>query len=199
MSRQKLFVDIAPGDYVVHVEHGIARFTEVRTLRREGNEREYLVLRYAAGDRLYVPTDQIDRVSRYIGAGDRPPVLSRLGTQEWNRTKQRAKEAAEDLAQELLALYATREVVPGFSFSRDTLWQQEMEASFPYVETPDRWRHSTTSRGIWRKGNRWTASFAEMSATVRRRYLSVPPSRQSQVASRLRCSYQQLSWHSSTL
>ncbi|MFH1924910.1 MAG: transcription-repair coupling factor [Chloroflexota bacterium] len=137
VPRQKLFVDIAPGDYVVHVEHGIAKFTEVRTLRRDGNEREYLVLRYAAGDRLYVPTDQIDRVSRYIGAGDRPPVLSRLGTQEWSRTKQRAKEAAEDLAQELLALYATREVVPGFAFSRDTLWQQEMEASFPYVETPD--------------------------------------------------------------
>jgi transcription-repair coupling factor (superfamily II helicase) len=137
VPRQKLFVDISPGDYVVHVEHGIARFTEVRTLRRDGNEREYLVLRYAAGDRLYVPTDQIDRVSRYIGAGDRPPVLSRLGTQEWNRTKQRAKEAAEDLAQELLALYATREVVPGFAYTRDTLWQQEMEASFPYVETPD--------------------------------------------------------------
>ena len=137
VPKQKLFVDITPGDYVVHVEHGIARFTDVRTLRRDGNEREYLVLRYAAGDRLYVPTDQIDRVSRYVGAGDRPPVLSRLGTQEWSRTKQRAKEAAEDLAQELLALYATREVVSGFAFSRDTLWQQEMEASFPYVETPD--------------------------------------------------------------
>ena len=137
VPRQKLFVDVAPGDYVVHVEHGIGKFTEVRTLRRDGNEREYLLLRYAAGDRLYVPTDQIDRVSRYVGAGDRPPVLSRLGTQEWSRTKQRAKEAAEDLAQELLALYATREVVPGFAFARDTLWQQEMEASFPYVETPD--------------------------------------------------------------
>jgi transcription-repair coupling factor (superfamily II helicase) len=137
VPRQKLFVDIAPGEYVVHVEHGIAKFTEVMTLRSDGNEREYLVLRYAAGDRLYVPTDQIDRVSRYIGAGDRPPMLSRLGTQEWSRTKQRAKEAAEDLAQELLALYATRGVVPGFAYSRDTLWQQEMEASFPYVETPD--------------------------------------------------------------
>ena len=137
VPRQKLFVDITPGDYVVHVEHGIGKFTEVRTLRRDGNEKEYLLLRYAAGDRLYVPTDQIDRVSRYIGAGDRPPVLSRLGTQEWSRTKQRAKEAAEDLAQELLALYATREVVTGFAFARDTLWQQEMEASFPYVETPD--------------------------------------------------------------
>jgi len=137
VPRKRLFVDITPGDYVVHVEHGIARFTEVTTLKTNGTEKEYLVLRYAAGDKLYVPTDQIDRVSRYIGAGDGPPALSRLGTQEWARTKQRAKEAAEDLAQELLVLYAAREVVPGFAFSRDSVWQQELEASFPYVETPD--------------------------------------------------------------
>lgn len=137
VPHHKLFVDITPGDYVVHVEHGIAKFTEVTTLRTNGTEKEYLVLRYAAGDKLYVPTDQIDRVSRYIGAGDQPPALSRLGTQEWARTKQRAKEAAEDLAQELLALYAAREVVPGFAFSRDSVWQHELEASFPYVETPD--------------------------------------------------------------
>ena len=137
VPHHKLYVDITPGDYVVHVEHGIARFTEVTTLSTNGSEKEYLVLRYAAGDKLYVPTDQIDRVNRYIGAGDRPPVLNRLGTQEWTRTKQRAREAAEDLAQELLALYAAREVVPGFAFSRDALWQQELEAAFPYVETPD--------------------------------------------------------------
>jgi transcription-repair coupling factor (superfamily II helicase) len=130
-------VDIIPEDYVVHVEHGIGRFIGVTTLTTAGSEKEYLVLRYAAGDTLYVPTDQIDRVSRYVGAGDRSPVLSRLGSQEWNRTKQRAKEAAEVLAQELLNLYALREVVPGYAFSRDTLWQQEMEAAFPYVETPD--------------------------------------------------------------
>ncbi len=136
-SHHKLMVDIIPEDYVVHVEHGIGRFTGVTTLKTAGSEKEYLVLRYAAGDTLYVPTDQIDRVSRYVGAGDRPPVLSRLGSQEWNRTKQRAKEAAEVLAQELLDLYASREVVPGYAFSRDTLWQQEMEAAFPYVETPD--------------------------------------------------------------
>jgi transcription-repair coupling factor (superfamily II helicase) len=137
VPHHQLLFEITPGDYVVHIEHGVAKFSGVTTLSTDGVEREYLVLRYAAGDKLYVPTDQIDRVSRYIGAGDRLPVLSRLGTQEWTRTKQRAKEAAEDLAQELLALYATREVVPGFAFSRDTLWQQELEGAFPYVETPD--------------------------------------------------------------
>ncbi|MFQ5996239.1 MAG: transcription-repair coupling factor, partial [Dehalococcoidales bacterium] len=137
VPHHQLLIEITPGDYVVHVEHGVAKFSGVTTLSTDGSEKEYLVLRYAAGDKLYVPTDQIDRVSRYIGAGDRPPVLSRLGTQEWVRTKQRAKEAAEDLAQELLALYASREVVPGFAFSRDSLWQQELEGAFPYVETPD--------------------------------------------------------------
>ncbi|MFC1931651.1 transcription-repair coupling factor, partial [Chloroflexota bacterium] len=137
VPHHKLYVDITPGDYVVHVEHGVARFTDVTTLSTEETEKEYLVLRYAAGDKLYVPTDQIDRVSRYIGAGDRPPTLSRLGTQEWMKTKQKVKEAAEEMAQELLALYAAREVVPGFAFARDTLWQRELEAAFPYVETPD--------------------------------------------------------------
>jgi transcription-repair coupling factor (superfamily II helicase) len=137
VPHQKLMIDIIPDDFVVHVEHGIGRFTGVTTLKTAGAEKEYLVLHYAAGDILYVPTDQIDRVSRYVGTGDRPPVLSRLGTQEWVRTRQKAKEAAELLARDLLTLYAAREVVPGFAFSRDTLWQQEMEAAFPYVETPD--------------------------------------------------------------
>jgi len=137
VPRHKLMAEINPGDYVVHVEHGIGKFSGVTTFDAAGSDKEYLVLQYAAGDILYVPTDQIDRVNRYVGASDRPPVLSRLGTQEWNRTRQKAKEAAEELARELLALYAAREVVPGYAFSRDGLWQQEMEAAFPYVETPD--------------------------------------------------------------
>ena len=137
VPRHKLFIDMTPGDYVVHIEHGIARFTGVITMSTDNTEKEYLVLQYANSDKLYVPTDQIDRVNRYIGTGDRPPVLSRLGTQEWTRTKQRAKESVESIAQELLALYAAREVVPGFASSKDTVWQQEIEASFPYIETPD--------------------------------------------------------------
>jgi transcription-repair coupling factor (superfamily II helicase) len=137
VPHHKFVIEFAPGDYVVHVEHGIAKFAGVTKMSTEDSEKEYLVLGYAAGDKLYVPTDQIDRVNRYIGASDQPPVLNRLGTQEWTRTKQRAKEAAEDVAQELLALYATREVIPGFAFSGDSVWQQELEASFPYVETPD--------------------------------------------------------------
>ena len=130
-------MDFVPDDYVVHVEHGIGKFTGTLMLNAAGSDKEYLVLQYGGNDVLYVPTDQIDRVSRYVGAGDHVPVLNRLGTQEWIKTRQKAKEAAELLARDLLVLYAAREVVPGHAFPHDTVWQQEMEAAFPYVETPD--------------------------------------------------------------
>jgi transcription-repair coupling factor (superfamily II helicase) len=136
-GQHKLAIDFVPEDYVVHIEHGIGKFTGVTTMNTAGVEKEYLVLQYSGSDTLYVPTDQIDRINRYVGAGDRTPSLSHLGTQEWNKTRQRAKEAADVLALELLELYASREVVHGVAFSRDTLWQQEMESAFPYVETPD--------------------------------------------------------------
>ncbi|MFW6105036.1 MAG: transcription-repair coupling factor [Chloroflexota bacterium] len=130
---------LAPGDYVVHVDHGIARFHGLARISSDGMEREYLVLEYAAGDKLYVPVERIDRISRYIGVPtvSGAPHLSRLRTPEWQRTKNRVKESVAEIAQELLDLYAAREVAPGFAFSADSLWQQELEASFPYMETPD--------------------------------------------------------------
>jgi transcription-repair coupling factor (superfamily II helicase) len=137
VPHHQFLIELTPGDYVVHVEHGIGRFAGVVRMSTDNGEKEYLLLKYAANDKLYVPTDQIDRVNRYIGGGDHAPTLTRLGTQEWTRTKQKVRESVEEVATELLALYAAREVVPGFSFSRDTVWQQELEASFPYVETPD--------------------------------------------------------------
>jgi len=137
IPHQWFLPQLAPGDYVVHVDHGIARFHGLARMSSDGIEREYLVLEYAAGDRLYVPTERIDRVSRYIGAGDQAPHLSRLRTPEWQRTKKRVKESVAEIAQELLDLYAAREVAPGFAFCEDSLWQQELEASFPYMETPD--------------------------------------------------------------
>ena len=136
--RQAGFLsELTVGDYVVHIEHGIARFDGTTMMSLGEAEREYLVLEYAAGDRLYVPNDQVDRVGRYIGPSAQPPALSRLGTQEWARAKQRVRQAAGELAKELLDLYAAREVVPGFAYSPDTTWQEELEASFPYIETPD--------------------------------------------------------------
>ena len=137
VKRNQLMVEIKPGDYVVHVEHGIGYFSGVVSMNNADTQKEYLVIQYAGEDKLYVPTDQIDRVSRYIGAGGKPPALSRLGAQEWNRTQQRVKESVAEIAHDLLQLYAAREVLPGFAFSPDTVWQRELEASFPYVETPD--------------------------------------------------------------
>lgn len=135
--RDAFLAELSAGDYVVHIEHGIARFDGLTQKTLDGHEREYLELSYAQGDRLFVPTDQVDRVSRYVGPGEHTPALTRLGSAEWSRTKERVRRAIRDLAQELLGLYATRQVLEGHAFPPDTPWQQEMEASFPYVETPD--------------------------------------------------------------
>ena len=138
--RRPLPLDLRPGDYVVHVDHGVARFAGLARLGSGEEEREHLVLEYAEGDRVYVPSDQADRVGRYLGPTGVPPSLTRLGTQEWPRAKERAKKAAGDLARELLELYAARELLPGFAFAADSPWQWELETSFPYVETPDQLR-----------------------------------------------------------
>ena len=128
------------GDYVVHIEHGIALYDGLLHRTINGVEREYLSLRYAAGDKLYVPVDQVDRVARYIGAGEATPQLTRLGTQEWERAKRKARSAVQDLAGDLLAIYAARQLHQGFAFSPDNEWQRELEGSFPYVETDDQLR-----------------------------------------------------------
>jgi len=130
---------LTPGDLVVHIDHGVARYE--RMLRRsagEGDERDYLEISFAAGDRIYVPVEQIARVTRYSG-GERPQ-LSKLGGTEWLRTKQRVRRAVADLAEELLALYAVRANAAGYPYSTDSPWQAEMEASFPYEETVDQLR-----------------------------------------------------------
>ncbi len=129
---------LTPGDLVVHVDHGIARYE--RMLRRggAGEERDYLELSFAAGDGIFVPVEQITRVTRY--AGSERPALSRLGGGEWARTKARVRRAVADLADELLRLYAARAAAEGHPFAADTPWQQELEASFPYEETTDQLR-----------------------------------------------------------
>ena len=138
--RQSFLSELSPGDYVVHIDHGIGRFAGVMLRKTAEREREYLVLEYAQRDRLLVPVDQIDRVGPYLGSGERTPSLTRLGTQEWNRVKARVKASAASVARDLLDLYASREVASGRAFGPDTPWQQEVEASFPYVETPDQQR-----------------------------------------------------------
>jgi len=129
--------DLSPGDYVVHINHGIGIYEGLVRKVVDSSEREYMSVRYAAEDRLYVPIDQLDRVQKYIGGEDEPPAVHRLGGADWERAKRRAKRSAQDLARELVALYAARNSHPGYAFSADTPWQQEMETGFPYEETAD--------------------------------------------------------------
>jgi len=134
------FADFAPNDFVVHADHGIARFMGLVRRAIEGLEREYLHLEYAEGDELYVPIHQADRITKYIGVGEQTPALSRLGSADWSATKTKAQHAVVEVAKDLLELYAQREATPGHSFGTDTTWQAELEASFPYVETEDQLR-----------------------------------------------------------
>ncbi len=134
------FGEIKESDFVVHTEHGIANYRGLVQREIAGVTREYLELEYAQGDRLYVPVHQADRVARYIGPGDRDPTVHRLGTADWETARRRARKAVEEIADELLELYAARATVRGHAFSEDSPWQAELEASFPYAETEDQLR-----------------------------------------------------------
>ncbi|MFD2490716.1 transcription-repair coupling factor [Amycolatopsis jiangsuensis] len=143
-SRRRGAVDplaLKAGDYVVHDQHGIGRFVEMVQRTVAGATREYLLLEYASskrgqpGDRLFVPTDQLDEVSRYVGG--ELPTLNKLGGSDWKNTKARAKKAVKEIAAELVQLYAARQAAPGHPFGPDSPWQNELEDAFPFVETND--------------------------------------------------------------
>ncbi len=131
------FREIHAGDYVVHVVNGIGKYLGVETLETGGVKRDYLLIKYSGDDKLFVPTDQVQYLQKYIGAEGETPRLSKMGGAEWNRAKARAKASVEDIAKDLIKLYAKRRSTPGFSFAEDTPWQREFEEAFPYEETPD--------------------------------------------------------------
>jgi transcription-repair coupling factor (superfamily II helicase) len=137
VAPERFFADMTPGDYVVHIEHGVGIFRGLTTLALDNLEREYLEVQYEGSGKLYVPIHQADRLSRYIGGDDRTPRLNKLGGAEWTRVRRQAQRAAEEVAHELLELYAAREATSGHAFSPDTPWQAELEAAFPYIETED--------------------------------------------------------------
>jgi transcription-repair coupling factor (superfamily II helicase) len=131
------FADLRTGDIVVHEDHGIARFAGFDTKTVAGVTRDYLYLEYAGSDRVFVPVDQLAKISRYVGAGGAHPPLSKLGGTRWDTLKARARRAAQELAGELLNLYAERKRREGHAFPIDTDWQREFEDAFPFTETPD--------------------------------------------------------------
>jgi transcription-repair coupling factor (superfamily II helicase) len=130
-------LEISPGDYLVHIHHGIGVYRELTKLEIDGSVSEYLWIDYANGEKLFVPIDQIDRVQRYIGSGDRAPEISTLGSGHWLAIKRRVKKKIRELAVNLVELYGVRAATPGTAYSPDTPWQKEMETSFAYEETPD--------------------------------------------------------------
>lgn len=143
-SRRKGTVDplqLKPGDYVVHEQHGVGRYLEMVSRQVHGATRDYLLIEYAPakrgqpGDRLFVPTEQLGEVTRYVGG--EAPTLSKMGGAEWNKTKSRARKIVREIAGDLIRLYSARQASPGHTFGADTPWQRELEDAFPYVETPD--------------------------------------------------------------
>ncbi len=131
------FTDLRTGDFVVHEDHGIARFAGFDTKTVASVTRDYLYLEYAGSDRVFVPVDQLAKISRYVGAGGAHPPLSKLGGTRWDTIKARARRAAQELAGELLNLYAERKRREGHPFPLDTDWQRDFEDAFPFTETPD--------------------------------------------------------------
>ncbi len=131
------FREIRAGDYVVHVVHGIGKYLGVETLEAGGVKRDYLHIKYGGDDKLFVPTDQVQFLQKYIGAEGETPRLSKMGGAEWNRAKAKAKASVENIAKDLIKLYAKRRSTPGFAFAEDTPWQREFEDAFPFEETPD--------------------------------------------------------------
>ncbi len=134
-DAQRFFEDLREGSFVVHHQHGVARFGGMVTRAIGGNERDYLLLEYRGGDKLYVPSDQIESVRHYTG-GD-TPTLSKMGGSDWQSTKAKVRSAVQEIAQELVVLYQKRVTSPGHPYEPDTPWQREFEASFPFQETPD--------------------------------------------------------------
>jgi transcription-repair coupling factor (superfamily II helicase) len=138
-----LHLEFQPGELVVHVDHGVARFAGMRLIDAQDLElggtiqREYLELEYAEGDKLFVPVESLDRVQKYVGGSEQGPPLHRLGTGDWARARAKARKSVEDVAEDLLRVYARREAKPGYAFAADTPWQADLEESFAYEETAD--------------------------------------------------------------
>ncbi|MCI5547222.1 MAG: transcription-repair coupling factor [Clostridiales bacterium] len=141
-AGQKLeaFTDLKAGDFVVHESYGIGQYMGTERIQSDGVYNDYLLIRYQGSDRLYVPTDQLDRVQKYIGSEDAPPKLNRLSGSEWQKQKARVKADIDEIAEDLVQLYSERHDAQGFAFPPDTPWQREFEDKFPYEETDDQKR-----------------------------------------------------------
>ena len=139
-AQKVVYADLKPGDYVVHKSHGIGEFIGINTITADKVTKDYIKIKYKDEDILYVPTSSLDTVRKYIGTGDKEPRLNRLGSKEWENTKNRIKNNLREVAKDLIELYAKRQKMQGFAFSKDNEWQKQFEDEFPYQETDDQLR-----------------------------------------------------------
>ena len=137
ISKIKSFAELKVGDYVVHVNHGIGIYKGIKQIDVAGHKRDYLDLEYEKGDKLYVPVDQLDIVQKYVGSEGKTPRVNKLGGNEWKKAKAKVKRSINEIAEDLVKLYATRASIKGHKFSKDTQWQRQFEDEFPFEETPD--------------------------------------------------------------
>ncbi len=139
-GEKVIFADLKIGDYVVHKNHGVGQFIGVNTIKADNTTKDYIKIKYRDDDILYIPTNQLDNIRKYIGGGEATPKLNRLGSKEWSHTKAKVKSNLQEVARDLIELYAKRQKQLGFAFSKDTPWQRNFEDSFPYTETDDQLR-----------------------------------------------------------
>ena len=137
VSKIKSFAELKPGDYVVHASNGVGVYKGIKQISVSGNTRDYLDIVYDKGDKLYVPVDQLDLIQKYIGSEGKSPKISKLGGTEWQKAKQKVKKSINEIAEDLVKLYAARATLKGYKYSKDTQWQRQFEDEFPFVETPD--------------------------------------------------------------
>lgn len=137
VGKIKSFTELKPGDYVVHTNHGIGIYKGIKQLEVQGHKKDYLELSYNSEDKLYVPVEQLDLVQKYIGSEGKVPKVNKLSGSEWAKAKSKVKRAINEIAEDLVKLYAVRSTLKGHKFSKDTVWQKQFEEEFPYEETPD--------------------------------------------------------------
>jgi len=137
ISKIKSFAELKPGDYVVHANHGIGVYKGIKQIDVGGHKRDYLDIVYDKGDKLYVPVDQLDLIQKYIGSEGKFPKVNKLGSIEWQKAKAKARKSINEIAEDLVKLYAMRSTVKGHKFPKDTQWQKQFEDEFPFEETPD--------------------------------------------------------------
>ena len=189
---------LRPGDYVVHIDHGVGRFDGLVKISENGKVHESIKLVYRDGDVLFVNVHSLHRIARYKAGDSEPPKIHKLGSGAWQKLKTATKKAVKDISRQLIALYARRKASKGFAFSEDSYLQHELEASFQYEDTPDQHAAVEAVKRDMSPRSRWIAWCVAMWASARRRWRFVPPSRQPWMGSRRPSWCRRRSWHCST-